>query len=124
MEQRVRAFRGATTVENDDPVEIREAVRLLAVEMFSANQLHNDDLIDVILTVTPDITSMYAGTALREEMGFDDVPLLGAVEANVAAGPDRCVRIMLHAYSTLQRSDVVHVFHGTSRTLRPDLFDA
>lgn len=92
--------------------------------MFSANQLHNDDLIDVILTVTPDITSMYAGTALREEMGFDDVPLLGAVEANVAAGPDRCVRIMLHAYSSLQRSEVVHVFHGTSRQLRPDLFDA
>jgi len=124
VEQRVRAFRGATTVENDDPAEIREAVRVLAVEMFSANQLHNDDLIDVILTVTPDLTSMYAGTALREEMGFDDVPLLGAVEANVAAGPDRCVRIMLHAYSGLSRSEIVHVFHGASRNLRPDLFDA
>lgn len=119
----MRAFRGATTVERDDPSEIRVAVSELVLEMLSSNNLHDDDLVDVILTVTPDLTSMYAGTALREECGFDDVPLLGAVEANVTIGVDRCVRVMLHAYSPLSRGDVVHVFHGETKRLRPDLHD-
>lgn len=124
MEQRIRAFRGATTVEHDDPAEIRAAVKALGDEMLAKNNLVDDDLVSVILTVTPDLTSMYAGTALREECGFDDVPLLGAVEANVTIGVNQCVRIMLHAYSSLKRSDVQHIFHGESRRLRPDLADS
>lgn len=100
---------------------IRAAVRLLMEEMLDINALEDDDLVDVILTVTPDLTSMYAGKALREECGFDDVPLLGAVEADVAAGIDRCIRIMLHAYSTKARSDIQPVYHGETKRLRPDL---
>lgn len=123
MEQRIRAFRGATTVENDDPAEIRAAVKALGDAIIDGNSLTNDDFVSVILTVTPDLTSMYAGTALREECGFDDVPLLGAVEANVTIGVDRCIRVMVHAYSSLQRSEVTHVFQGDSRRLRPDLAD-
>ncbi len=121
VEPRIRAFRGATTVEHDDPAEIRAAVGQLGRAMVHANDLTLDDMVSVILTVTPDLTSMYAGTALREELQLDDVPLLGAVEANVTIGVDRCVRIMLHAYSPLSRADVTHVFHGDSRRLRPDL---
>lgn len=123
MEARVRAFRGATSVERDEPDLIRVAVRDLVTEIVAANGLQDDDYVSVILTVTPDITSMYAGTALRQEMGFDDVPLLGAVEANVSVGIDRCVRVMIHAYSTLARADVTHVFHNEARRLRPDLID-
>ena len=117
----MRAFRGATTVEADDPTMIRVAVRDLMNEMLDVNELVDDDLVDVILTVTPDLTSMYAGKALREECGFSDVPLLGAVEADVAAGIDRCIRIMLHAYSPKPRSEIRPIYHGETKQLRPDL---
>lgn len=117
----MRAFRGATTVDADDPELIRAAVRALMDEMLEVNRLEDDDLVDVILTVTPDLTSMYAGKAVREECGFDDVPLLGAVEADVAAGLDRCIRIMLHAYSTTPRSEITPIYHGSTKRLRPDL---
>ena len=119
----MRAFRGATTVEHDDPAEIRVAVRDLMNEIAEKNNLVDDDYVDVILTVTPDLTSMYAGTALREECGFDDVPLLGAVEANVTTGVPRCVRLLIHAYSPLTRKQVVPVYHGMARNLRPDLIE-
>lgn len=119
----MRAFRGATTVERDDPAEIRVAVRDLVNEIVARNGLEDDDLVDVILTVTTDLTSMYAGTALREECGFDDVPLLGAVEANVTTGVPRCVRVMIHAYSSLTRQQIVPVYHGRARQLRPDLVE-
>jgi len=36
---------------------------------------------------------------------------------------DRCVRVLIHAYSSLQRNDVVPVYHGAARRLRPDLVD-
>lgn len=124
MEPRLRAFRGATTVERDDPDLIRVAVRELMYEMLEVNELADDDLVDCILTVTSDLTSMYAGKALREECGFDDVPLLGAVEADVAAGLNRCIRVMVHAYSTRSRAEVVPVYHGDTKRLRPDLHDS
>lgn len=120
----MRAFRGATTVERDEPGLIRHAVREMMNEMVRVNDLDSDDLVDCILTVTADLTSMYAGTALRQECGFDDVPLLGAVEANVATGPERCIRVLLHAYSPLARADVKSVYHGDARRLRPDLTDS
>lgn len=119
----MRAFRGATTVERDEPALIRAAVKNLVLEILDRNELVDDDLVDVILTVTTDLTSMYAGTALREECGFDDVPLLGAVEANVTTGLPRCVRVLIHAYSARSRSEIVPVYHGEARRLRPDLVD-
>ena len=119
----MRAFRGATTVDRDDPAEIRTAVRELVNEIIAKNGLEDDDFVDVILTVTTDLTSMYAGTALRQECGFDDVPLLGAVEANVTSGVPRCVRVLIHAYSPLTRKQVVPVYHGQARQLRPDLVE-
>ena len=98
-------------------------MRELVNEIVAENELEDDDLVDVILTVTTDLTSMYAGTALREECGFDDVPLLGAVEANVTSGVERCVRVMIHAYSHRTRQQVIPVYHGEARRLRPDLVE-
>ena len=37
---------------------------------------------------------------------------------------DRCVRLMLHAYTTRSRAEVIHVFHGESKRLRPDLTES
>jgi len=89
--------------------------------MIDVNELVDDDLVDAIVTVTQDLTSIFAASAVREECGFDDVPLLGAVEANVATGLPRCIRVLIHAYTTKARADVVPVYHGEARRLRPDL---
>lgn len=118
---RIRALRGATTVEADSPELIRLALSKLGKELLEINGVEHDDLVDVIITVTPDLTSMFAGKAIREELGFDDVPILGAVEADVVGSPKRCIRVMIHAYTHKSRSQVRHVYHGDSLTLRPDL---
>lgn len=120
----MRAFRGATTVAADEPDLIRAAVKELVAGLLAANEIVHDDLVDAIVTVSPDLTSMFAGTAIREECGFDDVPLLGALEAGVATGPPRCIRVMIHAYTTRSRPEVVHVYHGSARGLRPDLTES
>lgn len=124
MSQLVRAFRGATTVDADDADQIRTQVCEMVTELLRRNALDNADLISAYITVTPDLTSMFAATAIREGCGLDDLPLMGAVEADVAGGPERCIRVMIHAHSNLARSDAQHVYFGGAAALRPDLSDS
>lgn len=121
MPQSVRALRGATTVEADDPALIRDALRSVFDEMLSRNNVANDDLISVLVTTTPDIVSIFPAKALREECGLDDVPLLGAVEADIVGATPLALRIMLHCTTSLARSEVEHVFQGQAANMRPDL---
>lgn len=117
----VRAIRGATSVTRDSTDEIRPAVRELWSRIVDANGLHSDDLISVIVAVTDDLHSMFVGTALREECGLDDVPLLGTVDATVVDGIQRTIRLMVHVNSDKSRSEMQHIYLGEAAKLRPDL---
>lgn len=121
MSRAVRALRGATTVEADEPAQIRAAARELFPAILAENSVSFDDLISVFVTTTPDIVSMFPATAFREECGLDDVPLMGAVEADVAGGTPLAIRVMVHCISDVARSDVRHIFQGRAAAMRPDL---
>ena len=116
----VRALRGATTVERDEPEHITERVVTLLEEMWARNDVHHDDLISILFTATPDITSMYPPTAARS-VGLGDVPLIGAVELDVPTGTKLCIRIMAHLETTKTRADMRHVYLEGAKGLRDDL---
>jgi len=117
----VRAIRGATSVTRDSGDEIRPAVCELWRRIVDANGIHNDDLISVIVAVTDDLHSMFVGTALREECGLDDVPLLGTVDATVVDGIQRTIRLMVHVNSEKTRAEIDHIYLRGAAKLRPDL---
>jgi len=121
MSRSVRALRGATTVEADDPTQIRAAARALLPAILDENGVDPADLISVFVTTTPDIVSMFPATAFREECGLDDVPLMGAVEADVIGGTPLAIRVMVHCHSGLSRAEVRHIFQGRAAAMRPDL---
>lgn len=116
----VRALRGATTIERDEPEHITERVVALLEEMLDRNGVHHDDLISILFTATPDIHSMYPPTAARS-IGLGDVPLIGAVELDVSTGTKLCIRIMAHLETTRSRADMRHVYLEGARGLRDDL---
>lgn len=116
----VRALRGATTIERDEPEHITERVVALLEEMLDRNGVHHDDLISILFTATPDIHSMYPPTAARS-IGLGDVPLIGAVELDVPTGTKLCIRIMAHLETTRSRADMRHVYLEGARGLRDDL---
>jgi len=91
--------------------------------MLAENGVSAEDLISVFVTTTPDIVSMFPATAFREECGLDDVPLMGAVEADVVGGTPFAIRVMVHCHSELARGDVRHIFQGRAAAMRPDLLD-
>lgn len=116
----IRALRGATTVERDEPDHITERVVTLLTEMLDRNGVHHDDLISILFTATPDIHSIYPPTAARS-IGLGDVPLIGAQEIDVPAGTKRCIRIMAHLETDRSRAEMRHVYLEGAKGLRDDL---
>ena len=116
----VRALRGATTIERDEPEHITERVVSLLTEMLDRNGVHHDDLISILFTATPDIHSMYPPAAART-IGLGDVPLIGAQEVDVPTGTKMCIRIMAHLETGLSRAEMRHVYLEGAKGLRDDL---
>lgn len=104
----------------DDAEVIREATGELITEIMRANHLVADDLVSIILTCTPDLTSVFPAEGARR-IGLVDVPLLCAAEMNVAGALARVIRVLIHAESNIPRAEVVHVYLRGAEVLRQDL---
>lgn len=118
---RVRAIRGATTVDHDDAALIGDAVRELLETIVEENGFHVDDVVSAMFTLTPDLRSVFPAAAARA-MGWADVPMLCASEIDVAGAQPRCIRVMLHVERTIGAAPITHVYLREAVALRPDLF--
>ena len=116
----VRAVRGATTVAADEPLLIREAVTELLEAILNDNDIVPNDIISAVFTATNDLVSEFPAHAARL-YGWTDVPLLCAQELPVAGALTRCVRVLLHAETRRQRSEIRHVYLRDAVLLRSDL---
>jgi chorismate mutase len=116
----LRALRGATTVDVDEPDHITTRVVALLTEMLARNDADHDSLVSIVFTTTGDIRSMFPAAAART-MGLGDVPLLGALEADIDGGTPRCVRVLMHLTTELPRAALRHVYLEGAKGLRDDL---
>lgn len=116
----LRALRGATTVDVDEPAHVTDRVVALLTEMLERNQVDHDSLVSIIFTSTPDVRSVFPAAAART-IGLGDVPLLGAQEADIAGGTPRCIRVLAHLDSDTPRSELRHVYLEGAKGLRDDL---
>ena len=116
----VRGIRGAITVEADGPEQIRAATRRLLEAIQRVNPtLQPDDLVSVLFTLTPDLTSAFPAEAARA-LGWREVPLLCAQEIAHPDGLPRCIRVLLHWNTDLPQHAVRHVYLEGAATLRPE----
>jgi chorismate mutase len=116
----VRAVRGAIQVDRDDPVDIMAGTRELLTEVVERNELDEADLISIVFTLTPDLTSCFPARAARD-LGLGDVPLLCATEVAVPGALPRVVRLLAHVETDQPRTAVRHVYLRGATRLRPDL---
>ena len=118
----VRGLRGATTVDADTPAQVTERSQELMREIMARNELVEDDIVSVLFTATPDVTSIFPATAIRE-IGFGAVPLLCAAEIAVPGAMPLCIRVLLHVHTTRSRDEMHHVYLHGAQVLRDDLPD-
>ena len=116
----MKALRGATTVAADRPDAIVAATAALLEELMRRNGLATDDLISLVFTATPDLTAEFPALGARS-LGISDVPLLSAQEIGVPGALPRCVRVLVHCYSSKSKAELQHVYLGEARRLRTDL---
>lgn len=114
---RCRGIRGATYVPEDSPEAIWEATRELLAALAEANQIDTADIASVFFTTTPDLHTAFPARAARQ-LGWVDVPLLGAIEMDQPDAPDRCIRVLLHWNTTARQDAIVHVYLRGSDALR------
>ena len=95
----MKAIRGATTIRQDSPEEIRAAVKELLCALSEKNGLSEQEMICILFSNTADIRSLYPAKAAREEdiyfeksaygsdalyeylktAGYDEIELCGVV---------------------------------------------
>ena len=118
-ERRLRAIRGAISVDRDEATAIYAATRELLDAIVGRNGITTDDIISVIFTVTPDLTAAFPALAARQ-MGWLDVPLLCTMEIPVPGALGRIIRVLLHVETPRARGKIAHVYLRAAEALRPD----
>ena len=116
----VRAIRGAVQLAVDSKEEMFGEVPSLLLEMIKANGITEKDLISILFTVTPDISSDFPAAAARS-LGWSEVPLMCAVEIAVPGALPLVVRVLMHVESSKNRGNITHIYRGGAKALRPDL---
>ena len=117
---RIKALRGAITVARDEPEEVRAATEELLSELFDRNGVAVGDIVSVLFTATPDLTSEFPAVAARS-LGLSEVPLLCAAEIAVPGALPHCIRVLVHLYSDRAAGELRHVYLRDARALRTDL---
>jgi chorismate mutase len=116
---KLRALRGAITVEHNDADAILDATEELLRAVIDRNELKTEDLVSCIFTTTDDLDAEFPAVAARR-IGLSSVPLLGAREMKRPGALPRVIRLMVHCYAPDERP-AQHVYLREATSLRQDL---
>src|SRR5213594_2638861 len=119
MSKILRGLRGATTAAANTREAILEATAELLRALQEANGFRPDDVESAIFTSSPDLTAEYPARAARQ-LGWTEVPLLGTAEVPVPDGLPRCIRVLLHFYTTKPQRELKHMYLREPAKMRPD----
>jgi chorismate mutase len=112
-----RGVRGATVATADTRDQIHRATVELVCAMLEANNIREDDLASAFFTTTPDLHAAFPAEAVRL-MGWEYVPMLGAVEMDKAGAPARCIRVLLHWNTDRRPQEIKHIYLRGTESLR------
>lgn len=109
------SIRGAVTANNNKK-SIAQAASKLVDRLYFKNGICDDDVVNIIVSVTPSLTAASAARAIRES--GHDVPIMSCVEPSVYGMLTKVVRVMITAYS---ENPARHIYLNSARELRPDI---
>ena len=116
---RLRALRGAITVEDNEAGAILSATEELVLALLERNALQAEDLVSCIFTLTDDLDAEFPAVAARR-IGLDGVPLLCTREIPVPGSLPMVIRVLVHCYQPEDR-EPRHVYLRAATQLRRDL---
>jgi chorismate mutase len=116
---KLRALRGAITVDANEADAILSATEELVHEVMTRNELDPEQMVSCIFTCTNDLDAEFPAVAARK-LGLSSVPLLCAREIDVPGALPRVIRLLLHCYADPE-TEPRHVYLREAESLRRDL---
>lgn len=117
----IRGVRGAITVLEDHEQQIIKATEELLKEMISKNNVEPEEVAQVLITVTEDLSSTFPAKALRNFNGWMYVPVMCMQEIPVPGSLQKCIRVMMTVETTIKQDQIHHAYLNGATVLRPDL---
>jgi chorismate mutase len=114
-----RGVRGATTAAANTREAILSATGDLLKQIVAANDMKPEDIASVFLTMTRDLNAEWPALAARQ-MGWTDVPLLGAQEIDKPGALPQTIRVLIHWNTTRPQNEIRHLYVNGAEVLRPD----
>ncbi|MCI5523661.1 MAG: chorismate mutase [Treponema sp.] len=115
------SIRGACCAENS-PESITQEIQTLCSTLFEKNHIKAENIVNIHFTMTPDLDTLNAATALRKSAtGIDTskVPLFVSQEAVIKGMLPKTIRVMVTVYLP-EESSPVPVYTNGAQVLRPD----
>lgn len=113
-----RGIRGATTVEHNDREEIVTATTELLQLLIEHNDLHPDDIVSVIFSMTEDLDAEFPAVAARK-LGWVESALMCAREIPVPGSLGKCIRVLIQVNTTKSIAEIQHIYIKGAVILRP-----
>ncbi len=120
MEWRIRAIRGATTVEENSVQAIAEAVTEMLDILETKNKIDPTQIISVTFSVTKDIDAIFPAAIARRRPLWDNVALLDVQQMHVEGSLDHCIRVLIHVNLPTTQTELYHPYLRAAQNLRPD----
>jgi chorismate mutase len=117
----IRGVRGAITVNCNTEDSITSATEELLEQLIDENKILPEQVASVFISTTEDLNASFPARALRKFAGWTYVPVMCMRELPVPNSLKMCVRIMMHVNTAVPQEEVVHVYLGGAKVLRPDL---
>ncbi len=115
----ITSIRGAITVKENSKEEIVVATKELLQEIENRNDLNKEDVVSILFSSTKDLDAEYPAKAARL-LGYTQCGLMCFNEMEVVGSMNKCIRVMVLYQSSLEQSNVKHVYLRNAKTLRPD----
>ncbi|MEY4993365.1 MAG: hypothetical protein RIS82_487 [Actinomycetota bacterium] len=116
----IRAIRGAIQLDVDEREHLLKSTAELLTKTLHANNIENGQLVSILFTASPDVTSEFPALAARQ-IGLTDVPLMCFAEMDVKHALPRTIRIMITADIDKSRTEIQHVYLRGATALRSDI---
>jgi len=92
----------------------------LVIEILRSNGITSQNVISILFTASPDLTASFPAAAVRQ-LGFEDTPLICAVEIDVPGALERTIRVMAHVEIERKKEEITHIYLHGAKALRADI---
>jgi chorismate mutase len=121
---KVRGVKGATTTNGTTAEDVLTATAQLLNVLIEENGIDQDDVAAVQFTTSPDLVAEFPAVAAREQLGWNDVPLMCSHEMARPGALAQCIRILIFWNTDKAQNEVKHAYLNEAAKLRPDLSTA